>query len=343
MRGIERGVDDGLALRHGDAEVGLGEGAADAQDDVGAVEEASHRLRVGAPARAQRQRMGLVEAALALEAGADRDGQKLGQFLQLGIGLGPVHALAGIDHRPLGGHQHLGGLGDGRRIGAVLGDDHRLVVQRIGRILGIGVGRQLDDHRRAAAVAQQAEGPAHDVGDFLAIGDRLGVLGDMRHRQGRVEVGRHVGDAARIALRDDEQRNRFAEGLGDAAIGVLRARAALHAEHAHPAALGEPRHGVGHVQADALLAHDDGADVDRGAGLDQMIDRIGEEILDAFLLQNFGDRRTGLHLRSPKIICSVPSSRCRARRASAETCGCWKAAAAAGSTACSSSAARAPG
>ena len=255
-----------------------------------------HRLGIGAAARAQRQRMRLVEGALALEAGADRDRQQFGQLLQLGIGLGPVHALAGIDHRTLGRHQHLGGFGDRRRIGTVLGDDHRLVVQRIGRVLGIGVGRQLDDDRRAAAVAQQAEGAAHDVDDLAAVGDRLGVLGDMRHRQGRVEVGRHMGDAARVALRNHQQRNRFAEGLGDAAIGVLRTGAALHAEHAHPAALAEPRHGVGHMQADALLADDDGADVDGGAGLDQVVHRIGEKIFDAFLLENFGDRRPGLHV-----------------------------------------------
>ncbi len=292
-------MDDRLALRHGDAEVGLGERAADAQDHVGLVEELAHRLGISATARAQRQRMGLVEAALALEAGADRDGQKLGQLLQLGIGFGPVHALPGIDHGALGGHQHLGGLGHLAGIGAVLGDDDGLVVQRIGRVLGIGVGRQFDDHRRAAAVAQHVERPAHDVDDFAAVGDRLGVLGDMRHGQGRVEVGRHVGDAARIALRDHQQRHRLAERLGDAAIGVLRTRAALHAEHAHLAALGEPRHGVGHVQADALLADDDGADVDRGAGLDQMIDRIGEEIFDAFLLENVGDRWPGLHRRFP--------------------------------------------
>jgi hypothetical protein len=292
-------VDDRLALRHGDAEVGLGEGAADAQDHVRLVEELAHRLRIGAASRAQRQRMGLVEAALALEAGADRDREQLGEFLELGIGLGPVHALTGIDHRALGRHQHLGGLGDLVRSGTVLGDDDRLVIQRIGRVLGIGVGRQLDDHRRAAAVAQHVEGAAHDVDDFLAVGDRLGVLGDVRHGQRRVEVGRHVGDAARVALRDHQQRHRFAVGLGDAAVGVLRARAALHAEHAHLAALGQPRHGVGHVQADALLADDDRADVDRGAGLDQMVDRIGEEVFDAFLLENVGDRWPGLHLVLP--------------------------------------------
>src|SRR6185369_1800062 len=101
---------------------------------------------------------------------------------------------------------------------------------------------------------------------------------------------------ARIALRDHQERDRFAEGLGHTAVGILRARTALHAEHAHLAAFGEARHGIGHVQANALLAHDDRPDVDCGTGLDQMIDRIGEEIFDALFLQDVGDRRAGLHL-----------------------------------------------
>jgi hypothetical protein len=125
------------------------------------------------------------------------------------------------------------------------------------------------------------------------------MLGDVRHGDGGVEIRRHVRDAPRIARRNDQQRHRFAERLGHAAIGVLRAGAALHAEHAHLAALGQARHGVGHVQADALLAHDDRADVDRRAMLDQMVDGIGEEILDALALQDFRDCRAGLHFWSP--------------------------------------------
>jgi hypothetical protein len=76
-------------------------------------------------------------------------------------------------------------------------------------------------------------------------------------------------------------------------------------KHAHLAALGHARHGVGHVQADALLAHDDRPDVDRGAVFDQMIDGIGEEILDPLALQDFGDGRAGLHLRFLPFFCRV--------------------------------------
>ena len=52
---------------------------------------------------------------------------------------------------------------------------------------------------------------------------------------------------------------------------------------------------VGHVYADALLAHDDRPDVGRRAGLGQRIERIGEEILDAFALEDLGGDLRDVH------------------------------------------------
>ena len=95
-------MDDGLAARHLDAEIGLGEGAADAEDHVGLGEEFRHRARHGETARAERQRMRLGEGRLAAEARGDGDGEPLGEPLQLRPRLGVMHALAGIEHRPLG-------------------------------------------------------------------------------------------------------------------------------------------------------------------------------------------------------------------------------------------------
>ena len=45
--GVERRMDDGLALGHGDAEIGLGEGTADAEDHIGLAQEFRHRARYG--------------------------------------------------------------------------------------------------------------------------------------------------------------------------------------------------------------------------------------------------------------------------------------------------------
>jgi hypothetical protein len=43
------------------------------------------------------------------------------------------------------------------------------------------------------------------------------------------------------------------------------------------------------VQADPLLADDDRADVLLGGGLDDLVDRVADEELDAFLLENLRD------------------------------------------------------
>ena len=99
-----------LPCRHRDAEVGLGEAAADAEDHVGFSEELMHRRGIASAAGAERQRMVLRERALALQAGGDRNLEQLGQLLQLVPGLRVVHALAGVDHRPLGVEQQLRGL-----------------------------------------------------------------------------------------------------------------------------------------------------------------------------------------------------------------------------------------
>ena len=52
---------------------------------------------------------------------------------------------------------------------------------------------------------------------------------------------------------------------------------------------------VRHVQADALLAHHDRADVGIGGVFDQVIDRIAAEDLDSLTLHDFGDGRAELH------------------------------------------------
>ena len=55
---VERGVDVGLALGELDAEIGLGERTADADDDVGVLHEVMHRLRQGVAAGPKRERDG---------------------------------------------------------------------------------------------------------------------------------------------------------------------------------------------------------------------------------------------------------------------------------------------
>ncbi len=176
--GIERRLDDLGARRHLDAEVGLGERAADAEDQVRLVEERAHRLRDGEAAGAERQRMRLGEGALALEAGGDGDREQLGQLLELGPGFRPVHALAGVDDRPLGGDQHLGGFGDGVEVGAGADalraarspwDRHSSPNRSVGISTSTGPPRPELSCWKARRMT---------FGISLAAGDRLGRLGD---------------------------------------------------------------------------------------------------------------------------------------------------------------------
>ena len=55
---------------------------------------------------------------------------------------------------------------------------------------------------------------------------------------------------------------------------------------------------VGHVQADALLAHDDRADVELGDVLEDVIDRVADDVLDALLLEDGRDGVSYLHVES---------------------------------------------
>jgi hypothetical protein len=69
----------------------------------------------------------------------------------------------------------------------------------------------------------------------------------------------------------------------------------LHGEDADTLPRGDAAHRVGHVEARALLAHDDGADVGLGGRLDDGVDGVSDEELDAFALQDLRDRRDRLH------------------------------------------------
>ncbi len=296
-------MDHRLPLRHLHAEVGLGEAAADPEDQVGLVQEVPHRLRQGEAARAQRQGVRLGEGALALEAGADRDRQQLRQLAQLVPGLRPMDTLAGIDHRPPCLHQHRRRLAHGLGIGAAAQRPRGRVVERLD-LLVPDVDRDLDQHRPAAARPQPAERTPEDVGDLPGRGQGLGRLGDPLHLQGRVVARMHPGLPPRIAHRHDQHRHRFAVGLGDAAIGVLGPGPVLHAEGADLAPAGDARDRVRHVQAGPLLADDDRPDADMCRVLEHVVDRIADHPLHALTLQDLRDRVGRLQGRLPGLAAS---------------------------------------
>ena len=148
-------------------------------------------------AGAERQRMRLGKGRLAAEAGGDGNGESFGEPLQLRPGLGVMHALAGIDHRPLGVDEQRRRFLDMHGIGAVARAQHRRVVERLRHFLVPHVGGDFDDHRSAAAVLQSGEGAAEDVGDLGGDDDRLGRFRERLHRLAGIEVRLDVGDAPR--------------------------------------------------------------------------------------------------------------------------------------------------
>ena len=179
-----------------------------------------------------------------------------------------MHALTGIDHRPLGADQHRGGLLHMHGIGAVTGAQHRRVVQRLRHVLVPHVGRDFDDDRPAAAVLQLGEGAAEDVADLGCDVDRLGRFRERPHRLAGVEVGVDIGEPPRIAHRQHQHGDGFAVALRDAAHGVFGAGPVLHAERADRMARGDARNRVRHVDADAFLTHHHGADIGIGGIFD---------------------------------------------------------------------------
>ena len=171
----------------------------------------------------------------------------------------------------------------------------RRVVEVVGHVVAHDVDRDLDQHRARAAVPHLREGAPHGVGNRLGQDDLLAPLGDVLEVQERGEVRRDVQELARVAARQHDDRHRVAEGLRHAAERVLRARAVLHGEDADALAGGDAADRVRHVQADPLLADDDRADVVLGGGLDDLVDRVADEELDAFVLEDLRDGGGGFH------------------------------------------------
>ena len=210
-----------------------------------------------------------------------------------------MHALAGIDHRPFGADQQRGGFLHMHRIGAVAGAQHRRIVQRFRYFLVPHVGRDFHDHRAAAAVFQPGEGAAEDITNFGCDGDRLGRLRERLHRLTGIEIRFDICQPPRIAHRQHQHRHGFAVTLRNAAHGVFRARAVLHAERADAAPRGDPGDRVRHVDANAFLPHHHRADVGGRGVFDDVIDGVAAEDLDPLTLHDFRNGGAEFHADPP--------------------------------------------
>ena len=81
--------------------------------------------------------------------------------------------------------------------------------------------------------------------------------------------------------------------------GVLDTRPGLCGEYAVALAALDAAIAVGDADADAFLPAQDRTNVERGAGLDDLIARIAGKELGTFALENFGNNFGAVHVRKP--------------------------------------------
>ena len=199
---IERGVDDRLALRHRHAEVRFGEAAADAEDQVRFLEEVVHRPGMARPPEPSAS--GCVSGKALLPSRLVQTGMasSSASALQLVPGLRPVHALAGIEHRPLRLREHRRGLTHGLQVGrrsrSATGGVVESPVDLLVRTCR-PAPRPAPDRRGRCASARRRGGRCSPI--LRRRGHRLGRLGDVAHLTAGVVVAADMRDAARIAHR----------------------------------------------------------------------------------------------------------------------------------------------
>ena len=140
----------GREYRGGDAVAG--KAAADAQHQIGFVQDMAAGPGEGAAARPERQRMILGKGALAVERRHHRGLQQLRELAQLVGRLGIKDALPGEDHRTGSVEQHLRGVVDVALVAGRAGGANRPVLARVHVNLGgSDIGRHLDHDRARAA------------------------------------------------------------------------------------------------------------------------------------------------------------------------------------------------
>ncbi len=244
--------------------------------------------------------MVLRECALPHVGGRDRRVDQLGELDQ-GVGrAGPQHALAGPDQRPFGVEQQRDGTLDIARVGrAAVPDRRRVLEQRVVELLLGDVERQLQEDRAGTPRAHQLERPAHLLVDGLRRGKPGRPLRDGPVGLHRVEGGPQPQLAQGVAVRQQQQRYRIGVGLGDTTERVLGARTVLDHRDADALSVRDPAVRVGHVDDAALLPPHDRPYPHRRRGIDHLVGREAEDLLDAFAPQHLGDRLATLHAPIP--------------------------------------------
>ena len=246
------------------------------------------------------ERVPLVQGADPEQGPRDRRVDLLGECLQLRLGAGVEHTVAGQDHRPLGGGKLRGGelellvVALHRRPEAGQARDDLVLgrVDGLGRLLQ-GVLGDVDVDGAGPAAAGDVERLGDHPRQLVGVADQVVVLG---HRQrDAVDVDlleRVLADERRGHVAGDrDHRDGVEHRRADAGDEVGRAGAGC--AHAHADLAGGARVAVGGVGAALLVADEDVAQLgvvaeDVVQGQDHAA-RVAEHDVDALAEQRFAD------------------------------------------------------
>ena len=163
------------------------------------------------------------------------------------------------------------------------------------------LGRQFDQHGTRLPRPQIVKRPAHQFENAAGFADLRRPFGHGAKILHRIEGWRRKTPADAIAG-NEQHRDIVAEDLGGAGKRVLDAGSALHRKHAGALAVGRAADAVGNADADALLTAHDRRDADRGAGVDQCLARIANEMFYSLGLKNTCDSLGNFHVATPSGV-----------------------------------------
>ncbi len=270
----------------------LGEPAADGQHDIGVRQDNLRTDRTGMP---QRERVALVEQALAVERGDHRCAEAAGQvFDRLGRAR-PECAAAGQNDRAFRLREDLGGLRDRDHPARpeVEAEERPASSAETSQDAAHQVLGEEQSRRSRPAPRHRLKGPAQQRRDAIDPTDRPAP--GRRRAEDPLQVDLMVIAALAIhrvgidLAGQQEDRDRIGPAFGDPAQGVGRAGARGRADHAGLAR--HPRRAVRREGAGLLVADQDRADRARP----------GESVVD----------RRGVRARHPEQVPHSPSHQSR--------------------------------
>ena len=236
------------------------EARADADDQVGLLEELIDRSGPGARRRAEGERMILRERALAVQRRRDRRRGPFGELQQLVARVRVEHALARHDDGTGCSAQRVQQLLDVAPVGvAEMSPQRRDVPVGVAGVAVQHVVRDRQQHRAVAHAMQRVERLAEEPRPVRGVAQRCREARDRTVRLLAADAYRRVHDVVRVLARQQQDRAAIAVRLRDGAVGRLGTGPVLRHAGGDPLAVGRTRVPVRDVDRHPLGARDDRA------------------------------------------------------------------------------------